>query len=231
MKQSNSPANTNRIIRVAMLPFFIWSDLLHTELKELSSLLQDEIFHFLLQNTQTKLHHLFSHLKQIHLLHDLDTNAEQNLFKHNFIVMNALYHLQQDAKQLGYGLIIDSIDISLKPYQANQLQQSDNKLAAYYLDFTNINVTNSEIDTLLNHFWQHYIIHKPIEISKLKKARSVLGVPEDATLKQLKKSWHQFALNNHPDKTADSNSAQFNVVYDAYKLLLQHYKRQRQGSS
>ncbi|WP_445947011.1 DNA-J related domain-containing protein, partial [Shewanella sp.] len=46
-------------------------------------------------NQSWKVHHLATALQEKGLMHDLDPSPEKDLFKRNFLLMNALYELQE----------------------------------------------------------------------------------------------------------------------------------------
>jgi len=54
-----------------------------------------------------------------------------------------------------------------------------------------------------------------------KKARDLLELPNNFSLKQLKKNYHTKALKTHPDKCKDDNAKEkFNEINEAYSYLL-----------
>ena len=195
---------------------------LENSLESISFSLQQAIFDLLLQSPNCKLNHIFSHLKEQKLLISLDKDPEQNLFKQNFLVMNALFNLQTDAKTIGYAVVIDSINIQLICYQEKQLSDTNSKLADYYLDFSNIAISNDEIKSLLDSFWYYYTSQSILEQSDINDAFDVLGLPNNATLKQVKRAWYKIALASHPDKTASHNSDNYLAANSAYQALLKH---------
>ncbi|WP_372770786.1 DNA-J related domain-containing protein [Pseudoalteromonas sp.] len=196
---------------------------MENSLESISFSLQQAIFDLLLQSPTCKLNHIFSHLKEIQLLISLDKDPEQNLFKQNFLVMNALFNLQTDANALGYAVVIDSINIQLMRYQENQLSDNNATLANYYLDLSNIVISNEEIKSLLDSFWHYYTAHNHFELHDVNGAFEVLGLPNNATLKQVKHAWYKIALASHPDKTASHNSDNYLAANSAYQTLIKHF--------
>lgn len=198
---------------------------LENSLESISFSLQQAIFDLLLQSPNCKLNHIFSHLKELKLLISLDKDSEQNLFKQNFLVMNALFNLQTDAKTIGYTVVIDSINIQLIRYQENQLSDNNAALANYYLDFSNIVISTDEIKSLLDSFWHYYTAHNHFELHDVSDAFEVLGLPNNANLKQIKRAWYKIALASHPDKTSSHNSDNYLAANSAYQTLIKHFSR------
>ncbi|MFY8352825.1 DNA-J related domain-containing protein [Pseudoalteromonas sp. SSM20] len=198
---------------------------MENSLESISFSLQQAIFDLLLQSPNCKLNQIFSHLKEQQLLTSLDKDSEQNLFKQNFLVMNALFNLQTDAKTIGYTVVIDSINIQLIRSQENQLSNTNSKLADYYLDLSNIVISTDEIKSLLDSFWHYYTAHNHCELHDVSSAFEVLGLPNNANLKQVKRAWYKIALASHPDKTSSHNSDNYLAANTAYQTLIKHFSR------
>lgn len=193
----------------------------------LSLTLQQATLDILLRSPNCKLNALFNQLKQQKLLLRLDEDPEQNLFKQNFLVMNALFNLQQDAKALGYCVIIESINIQLIKYQENQVTNHNFALSEYYLDFTNIAISNDEINQLLDNFWQYYAKQSTILSDDLATAFKTLGLARDANLKQVKRAWYKIALASHPDKQDNPQTSDYIKANHAYQLLVKHFTKSK----
>ena len=198
---------------------------LDNSLESISFSLQQAIFDLLLQSPNCKLNHIFAHLKERQLLISLDKDPEQDLFKQNFLVMNALFNLQTDANALGYAVVIDSINIQLMRYRENQLSDNNATLANYYLDFSNIVISNDEIKSLLDSFWHYYTAHNHFELHDVSGAFEVLGLPNNANLKQVKRAWYKIALASHPDKSTNHNTGTYHAASSAYQSLLKHFSK------
>ena len=59
---------------------------------------------------------------------------------------------------------------------------------------------------------------------------SVLGVPEQATIRQIKMTYHKLSLQYHPDRLLSLPNQQdahttFAAIANAYELLMDHDKR------
>lgn len=202
-------------------------NILNSNFEALSLALQQAILATLLQCPNCKLNALFNQLKQQKLLHTLDSNPEQNLFKQNFLVMNALFNLQHDAKALGYSLTIESINIKLVKCQENQVTNHNPALSEYYLDFNNIAISNDEISQLLDNFWQYYAEHSTLTSDDLTTAFNTLGLARDANLKQVKRAWYKIALASHPDKQANQHTSDYIKANHAYQLLVKHFTKSK----
>jgi DnaJ-class molecular chaperone len=110
-------------------------------------------------------------------------------------------------------------------YQENQLSDNNATLANYYLDFSNIVISTEEIKSLLDNFWHYYTAQCILEQSDINGAFEVLGLPNNANLKQVKRAWYKIALASHPDKTSSHNSDNYLAANDAYQTLIKHFSR------
>ncbi len=67
---------------------------------------------------------------------------------------------------------------------------------------------------------------KKVNYSQLNEARKLLGLEENASLEEIKESYHQLAQKNHPDKHPESSQLKekFEKMTHAYKLLTNCYQ-------
>ena len=180
----------------------------------------DEIFELLLTQRVWKVHTLAATLAQQGVLPPLDANPEQNLFKKNFLIMNALFELQ--TQLLPKHLIISSLHIELTEPSSNVATQSH--LKSYYLNWENYDTSAKDIEALLDSFWQQFnpLIKQPVEqIEPLLKAWQL---PPNFSLGMLQKRWRQLALKHHPDKQTGSacKFRQIRAEYEQLKLAAQN---------
>ena len=61
------------------------------------------------------------------------------------------------------------------------------------------------------------LTERPAELPK--SYYEVLGVPSDATAKQIRNTYYNLAKNYHPDKCGDVDATQFALVGEAYQVL------------
>ena len=86
-----------------------------------------------------KIHNLATELQHQGLLRDLDNDANKTLFKRNFLLMNALYQLQEILLP-DYWLQVESMDIQLLkqiPSDIDLLFEQNFALRSYYFDWCN----------------------------------------------------------------------------------------------
>ena len=170
-----------------------------------------------------KIHILADALKQKGILSKLDQDPEQDLFKRNFLLMNALYQLQEILLPEQW-LQVLAMDIRLLPNPTDNRHQIDttDPLRSYYLDWNNYHTDSEAVKALLSQFWQRYQSHfgpsrTPLSISKAE-AYATLELPTDATANQLRRQWRKLALRWHPDRP-HGDAEQFRRVCEAYKVL------------
>ncbi len=165
----------------------------------------DSIFDLLLaQNHPLKIHQLSQLIKPLQQT-QLDADPNLHLYKLNFLLMNALYQLQQQLAD-DYTLQISSLHIELKAKTKgeqgqNIALQGDAKLGEFYLDWQNYQATEEEVDALLTHFWQNLHRSSQPSADTYQQALALFNLPEDASFQQVKKRWRQLALTYHPDRS------------------------------
>ncbi|WP_213611687.1 DNA-J related domain-containing protein [Pseudoalteromonas sp.] len=182
----------------------------------------DEIFELLINKKVWMVHTLASELKERGLLDTLAADPERDLFKRNFLIMNALYQLQQQVMPKQQ-LLIKSLHIELvsDPRQ-NQLDTND-PLRDYYLNWQNFETSTAEINALLDSFWQRFSKPKQHEVplSALQQQQLIARwqLVQPITLKAIQKRWRQLAVQHHPDKQGGDNEVfkQLKMEYEQLK--------------
>lgn len=182
----------------------------------------DEIFELLINKKVWMVHTLTSELKERGLLDTLAADPERDLFKRNFLIMNALYQLQQQVMPKQQ-LLIESLHIELvsDPSQ-NQLHPND-PLRDYYLNWQNFETSTAEINALLDSFWQRFSKPKqhkaPLSAQLHQQLIARWQLVQPITLKTLQKRWRQLAVQHHPDKQGGDNEVfkQLKIEYEQLK--------------
>ncbi len=182
----------------------------------------DEIFELLINNKVWMVHTLASELKERGLLDTLAADPGRDLFKRNFLIMNALYQLQQQVMPKQQ-LLIKSLHIELvsDPRQ-NQLHPND-PLRDYYLNWQNFETSTAEINALLDSFWQRSSKPKqheaPLSAQQHQQLIARWQLVQPITLKTLQKRWRQLAVQHHPDKQGGDNEVfkQLKMEYEQLK--------------
>ncbi len=184
------------------------------------------IFEVLKSSTSAwKVHVLSAHLHELGYISEFDEVPEKDVFKRNFLIMNALYQLQEILIP-EYWLQVDSMDIKLFFYSsastADQTINSTDPLREYYLEWSNYEATEGEVKRLLNEFWKRYqsfIGDSPKEINLTrKKALDMFELDEFATQDEIRKRWRKLALKWHPDRDG-GDSHTFRLLCEAWNLL------------
>lgn len=147
------------------------------------------------------------------------------LFKTHFLVMNALYQLQQQLFSEQRYLFISAQHILLtsssEPASTHSLALScDDKLRTYYLDLNNlIDTTENDVAQLLDGFWLRYhAMDQRVE------CLATLGLNAAATWQEIKQQYRRLVKMTHPDK--GGNPEAFIEIRDAYQTLARIYRSQ-----
>ncbi|WP_394126170.1 DNA-J related domain-containing protein [Vibrio hepatarius] len=174
------------------------------------------------QSSGWKVHTLASHLTEIEIMPLLDARPEKDLFKRNFLIMNALYQLQETLYPDNW-LQVQAMDIVLMPSQqvfGHEVDHND-PLRDYYLDWLNYEAEEGEVKRLLNEFWTRYREFVGSTNGKdmdRAKALSLFKLPHDASQTEIRKTWRRLALKWHPDRQS-GNSEQFRILCEAWHVL------------
>lgn len=164
----------------------------------------------------------------------LAEDANLQLFRQHFLIMNALYQLQESLWQdEQLVLSITALEISLLPAspvdQASGMEQAsskehasskelgnnvDAKLAAYYLDWTNYKDTDeTEVSNLISSFYQRMDLEGDKQ-NALKVLKITTLTPSKVEIKQ---QYRKLAQLHHPD--TGGNPETFIEIRQAYEQL------------
>ena len=141
------------------------------------------------------------------------------LFQTHFMVMNALYQLQQQLADESVYLHISPLQIFLQPVggePATTLAEVGvhESLRRYYLDWSNMEQTSEQdVEMLLNSFWQYYLAE-----DKQQQAYATLGLNTDADWACVQETYRRLVAAKHPDRGGDA--AAFIAIREAYEVLL-----------
>ncbi|RTZ17388.1 molecular chaperone DnaJ [Vibrio aquaticus] len=169
-----------------------------------------------------KVHTLASHLTELGFMPVLDASPEKDLFKRNFLMMNALYQLQETLYPDNW-LQVEAMDIILMPSHQVAGHEVDHQdpLRDYYTQWHNYEAEEGEVKRLLNEFWTRYREFVGSTNGKdmdRAKALSLFKLSPDATPAEIRKTWRKLALKWHPDRES-GNSEQFRVLCEAWHVL------------
>ena len=174
------------------------------------------------QPSNWKVHTLASKLSEQSYISKLDESPDKDLFKRNFLIMNALYQLQ-DALYPDVWLQVEAMDIQLM----SSLEASRHKidihdpLREYYLNWRNYEADEDEVRRLLNEFWttyQKFIGGSSVASVDKTKALSLFELNTDATPTEIRKQWRRLALRWHPDRE-NGDAKRFRVLCEAWNVL------------
>ncbi|MFV0449223.1 MAG: DNA-J related domain-containing protein [Vibrio sp.] len=202
-----------------------------TEAQQLSASFQNYVENPLLwpilevlkrQPSGWKVHKLAAHLSELDLMPTLDEAPEKDLFKRNFLIMNALYQLQETLYPKQW-LQVEAMDIILMPMFRNASHTIDREdpLREYYCQWEHYEASEGEVKRLLNEFWTRY--RKFVGGSKdlnRQQALRLFELNDDATHFEIRKTWRKLALRWHPDRD-NGNADKFRILCEAWNILRQ----------
>ncbi|MEP1444514.1 MAG: DNA-J related domain-containing protein [Paraglaciecola sp.] len=146
-----------------------------------------------------------------------------SLFQSHFIVFNALYQLQGTWLREKTGILqISCSCIRRDPWEAGQngLINQD-KLRAYYLDWTNLSATDeSQVEALLDSFWAAFSglpNQTTVNAMTWQQALDILNLKMPFSLLQLKQQYRKMLHQHHPDKGGDNSLTV--LLHNAYERL------------
>ncbi|MEH6736674.1 MAG: DNA-J related domain-containing protein [Shewanella sp.] len=173
-------------------------------------------------NQSWKVHHLASELQTKGLMHNLDPLPEKDLFKRNFLLMNALYELQ-DILMPKQWLQVKAMEIQIFriiPASADIQHIRDGALRDYYLDWNNYDSSVNVVREMLESFWSSFQEYIGVNTQLMHKghALKVFELDETATDKDIRKQWRKLALKWHPDRE-QGNAERFREVCEAWQTL------------
>lgn len=153
-----------------------------------------------------KVHELMGALRQQGAIPQLADDEQLQLFRVNFLIMNALYQLQAELYEEGWWLVISTLDIRLEPLaktpEASHGFAIGENLRSYYLDWQVFWQTDrAEVEGLLNRFWRAYDGegHKA-------EALALFELNEGASQEAIRRRWRELALQHHPDRGGNAET-------------------------
>jgi len=150
---------------------------------------------------------------------DIADEGQLALFQKHFMIMNALYELQNQLwndEQLFLEISALRIQI-LTPteHEVNSeiaMSETEN-LSAYYRDWDNFeNTSEEQVMGLLSDFWKRFA-----SLDKRESAFEILEIEPGAARQQITESYRRLAAIHHPDKGGDKEM--FIQIRQAYEIL------------
>ncbi len=173
-----------------------------------------------------KVHTLAAHLSDQGLIPILDPAADKDLFKRNFLIMNALYQLQEILYPKSW-LQVEAMNIALLPVfsHSQYVIDPDDPLRDYYSRWEHYEVSEGEVKRLLNEFWtryQRFVGGDEIKTLDRCQALRLFELPSDASSVEIRKTWRRLALRWHPDRD-NGNAEKFRILCAAWNVLRQDH--------
>lgn len=138
------------------------------------------------------------------------------LFQSHFLLMHALYHLQQHwlIQQEAF-LTISALEIYKQPWKHSSTQQhlaEHDPLANYYLDLNQLLTSEEEVNQLLARFWK-----KMLQPSFIQQDLVTLELIEPVSTQDIRRQYRRLAMRHHPDR--GGNAGRFHAIQVAYQRL------------
>lgn len=173
------------------------------------------------QHQGWKVHTLASHLSELGIIPFLDSSPEKDLFKRNFLMMNALYQLQDTLYPESW-VQVQAMDIQLMneiEARGHEIDVED-PLRDYYTDWSNYEAESGEVKRLLDEFWTRYrnFVGSSNGDMTRQKALGLFELDENATYPEIRKQWRRMALKWHPDRDG-GNAERFRTLCEAWHVL------------
>ncbi|UTM58739.1 DnaJ domain-containing protein [Photobacterium sp. CCB-ST2H9] len=166
-------------------------------------------------------HTMADALKQQGLINTLDDVPEQDLFKRNFLLMNALYQLQ-DMLLPEQWLQAQAMDIKLMANSGHQQVDAADPLREYYLDWQNYEADANAIRELLSSFWKQYQKHigtlSVTTNASWQQDLAILELTAEASPAQIRRQWRKLALRWHPDRPG-GDTEKFRLACEAWQRI------------
>lgn len=169
-----------------------------------------------------KVHTLAANLSELGFMPVLDDSPEKDLFKRNFLIMNALYQLQETLYPEKW-LQVEAMNIMLMPAQRaiHCGIDLDDPLREYYTQWHNYEANEGEVRRLLNEFWTRYRKAvggtSDLNMNRMN-ALKLFKLPAEATQLEIRRTWRKLALKWHPDRD-NGNAETFRVLCEAWNVL------------
>jgi DnaJ-domain-containing protein 1 len=153
-----------------------------------------------------KVHELLAALRRQGAVPTLAEDEQLQLFRVNFLIMNALYQLQAELHDEGWWLVISTLDIRLEPLagatDTRQRLVLGQPLRSYYLDWRVFWQTDrEEVEALLTRFWLAYD-----GTGRRAEALALFELTADASQETVRRRWRELALQHHPDRGGDAET-------------------------
>ncbi len=149
-------------------------------------------------------------------------DAQLALFQKHFLIMNALYRLQDALwREERLWLSIAPLRIALESAAGDAEPQriaphGTDALRAYYLDWQQFIATDSAaVTALIANFWSRYAAH-----DRRAEALAALQLDVDAGWSEIKRQYRRLAATTHPDRGGDA--ARFLAIRAAYEILREY---------
>jgi hypothetical protein len=140
-----------------------------------------------------------------------------SMFQTHFFLFHHLYTLRNNLRiSKKYDIQINCLNIKLFPIDYNEsenLPQIKDQLEIYYLDKSNIHLSELEVSNMINDFWKKYSQYQPRQ-----DALNILGLKDPISDSEILKKFRELILLNHPD--SGGSGEEITKIINAKKTLL-----------
>ncbi len=158
-----------------------------------------------------RLYDLIDQLREQGYLSEYEMSDVEHLFAVNFLVNNALYHLQNTYwEEYRRYLSISSLAVELQinqPIAEKDLikgSETDAALSDYYLNWSHLEQANkASIESLLDSFWQAFVSDDELSV-----ALSRFNLSADCSYAEVKRRYRELAMQHHPDRGGSQETFQ-----------------------
>lgn len=168
------------------------------------------------------IHHLLTELAHHPCFDALADQSELNLFKKNFLMMNALYQLRcslwEEERLL---LQLETLDVRLLALSDTEAESerlaTKDPMESYYLDWRHYtDTTQEQVEALLDEFWCRYARSEGGQQNRVQ-GLGCLGLTGEPSQAEIKRRYRELAREHHPDRGGDA--IRFIEIRQAYEAL------------
>lgn len=157
------------------------------------------------------------------VLEPVDFRDPARLYPVHFVLFHALYQLRGKLlKTSGESLSISALAIAIVPGRpsATKLPDRIDPLASFYLDLSNLHLSQDAIENMLDDFWRGVKRPQPEQLEAACAILSIDCPPDDLAVAN--QQFRRLAMAHHPDRGGDKQQLQ--QINQAIAIVRQHFR-------